>query len=108
MALTEKDKKLLINKPNRHFSRTEDGMGVRMMVCNATQAILDVYENKRDNIQGELVIVRDRKDENLAASARNSARNALLVFTYQPDSYFTSTCYEVTLSDALRKRALAD
>ncbi len=108
MALTEKDKKILNNKPNRYFSCTEDGMGVRMMVCNVTQAMLDVYESERDNVRGELVIVRDRKDESLAASARNSAHNALLVFTYQPDSYFTSTCYEVTLSDALRKRALAD
>ncbi|MEC9133171.1 MAG: hypothetical protein VX853_04355 [Pseudomonadota bacterium] len=37
MALTEKDKKLLINKPNRHFARTGDGMGVRMIVCSAVQ-----------------------------------------------------------------------
>lgn len=108
MPLTEKDKKLLINKPNRQFSRATEGMGVRMMVCNATQAILDVYEAERANLKGELVIVRSQKEEHLAAKARNSGNNALLVFVYQPDSYFTSTCYEVTLSDALRKRALAD
>ncbi|MFT5715930.1 MAG: hypothetical protein ACI9T7_000103 [Oleiphilaceae bacterium] len=102
--LLDKDHALLISKPN-HLLKNNDS---RVMIEDASDAILTFYENNMTKINGQVVIVRSKEDEALAASIRNSADKALFVFSdkYTVTSYFSGTCQRVPFTKALIARSL--
>jgi len=104
MHLTDKDLKALISKPNSAI----DGFAVaRARLENMPDSILDWYEENKNLITADVVIVRGKEDESMAALARNSGRNTLFVFSdkYYVTSYFSGTTDLIKFSKALLKRA---
>jgi hypothetical protein len=102
--LSDKDHELLISKPNQLLKNNDS----RVMIEDASDAILKFYEDNMAKIDGQVVIVRSKEDESLAASIRNSADKALFVFSdkYSVTSYFSGTCQRVPLTKALITRSL--
>lgn len=104
MNLTDKDLKVLINKPNN----TIDGLAIaRARLENMPEALLKWYEDNQSLINADVVVVRNKEDESKAAFARNSGKNILFVFgdNYYVPSYFSGTSKHITFSKALLKRA---
>lgn len=104
MNLTDKDLKVLINKPNN----TIDGLAIaRARLENMPETMLKWYENNQSLINADVVVVRSKEDESKAACARNSGKNILFVFgdNYYVPSYFSDTSELITFSKALLKRA---
>lgn len=102
--LNDKDKKVLINKPNQLLS----DFYARVMVSEVSESILSFYEANKDKINGEVVIVRSKLDESNAANARNTFDKVLFVFSdeYWLTSYFSGVCQNIPLSKALIRRSL--
>lgn len=107
MSFTEKDIKNLIKKPNSFLAQFHCA---RVMLEEAPNTILSFYENNRDKIDGDLIIVRTKEDESKAAHARNTSDKVFFVFSdkYYVSSYFSSVCARFTLSNALINRATKD
>jgi len=101
--LTLKDKASLISKPNSLLSNSHD----RVMITNTPESILSFYEVNANKIGGKVIVVRTKKDEPAAAAARNSGEKTLFVFgeKYFVTSYFSGTCQNIPLSNALTTRA---
>jgi len=104
MNFTDKDVTTLLNKPNSLLADYH----ARVMLEEMPDSILDFYENNQGNINGKVVIVRDKSDESKAAHARNTAEKVLFVFSdkYWMNSYFSGVCQKVKLSKALINRAI--
>lgn len=104
MAIQEKDQRVLINKANRLLA----GSTARIYIDAVPESVVDFYEQNQDLINADVVIVRSKLDESAAASARNSGRKVLLVFSHKciVDSYFSGTCFKLILSNALMKRCV--
>lgn len=102
MGIHEKDQRSLINKANKLLT----GSTARIYIDSASESVVDFYENNRDLIHADVVVVRNKSDESAAASARNSGRKVLLVFADNciVDRYFSGTCFKLILPAALIKR----
>jgi hypothetical protein len=102
--LLEKDKATLIKKPNSLLNAT----CTRVMIEDATDSIINFYENNAQDIEGQVIIVRTNQDAALAAAVRNSGNKVLFVFSdkFSVTSYFSGTCQRVPLTKALITRSL--
>jgi hypothetical protein len=78
----------------------------RVYIDEASDSLIYFYEQHRNDIKGELVIVRSEEDVAHAAYIRNHSDKALFVFSerYWITSYFSGTCQKVKLSKALIHR----
>lgn len=102
--LNAKDELLLIKKVNGFLADYH----ARVMITSAPEGVCSFYENNKDKINGEVVIVRSKDDEAIAAAARNRCEKVLFVFgdQYWVTSYFSGVCHNIPLSNALYKRAI--
>jgi hypothetical protein len=97
-----KDVKKLIDTPNNLFNQDF----TRVAIYDMPESVMAFYEQHKSSVSGEVVVVRSRDDESIAAAKRNHGENILFVFssTYKPSSYFTSVCKEYVVPYALVKR----
>lgn len=102
--LTDKDKKMLINKANRMLTKLNHD---RVMITEAPESIISHFEDNRNSVGVNVVVVRSSDEQHIAARARNSGEKTLFIFgeKFPVTSYFSGTCHHMTLSDALYQRA---
>ncbi|WP_205967888.1 hypothetical protein [Paraglaciecola sp. 20A4] len=102
MAISEKDKTILLSKVNAFLSDYH----ARVMIEDAPEKLISFYENNAALIKGELVIVRTKADEGHAAHMRNTCDKCLFLFgeQYWAQSYFTGVCAGIRLPQALVNR----
>lgn len=105
--LTEKDKRDLINLPNKALQKFGSLMSTRCRIQDVPESIISFYEENREKINGDVVVVRNNDDEGYAAQIRNSGRSALFIFSeeHYVTSYFSGTTDLIKFSKALCKRA---
>ena len=103
--LTDKDKSLLIKKPNDVLAT----FAARAYIESMPESVLEFYESNVDLINGEVQIIRCDRDEGWAANRRNAADKILFVFGvdyWDSAKYFTSCSEKIDFPKALRVRAV--
>jgi hypothetical protein len=106
MAISEKDRALLLSKVNKLLADYH----ARIMIDEAPEALLSFYEDNQHLINGEVVIVRTKENEPDAAHKRNTCDKVLFVFSdsYWVTSYFSGVCNKVNLPQALINRTVKE
>lgn len=100
--ISKNDINKLIDKPNDLLSSSHD----RIALYEMPKPVLSFYENNKDKINGDVVIVLKDDDIPIAAQYRNSGKKVFFVFsdTLLISSYFTGVCHEVVFNRSLIKR----
>lgn len=104
--VTEKDAKKLISVVNTQLADYH----ARVAIYGMPITILKFFEANAEQVNGDVVIVRDTNDEGWAAMKRNECPKVLFVFSedYCVPSYFSGVCKKVVLPKALIKRVNAN
>ncbi|MGL5472654.1 MAG: hypothetical protein ACRDCT_31475 [Shewanella sp.] len=98
----EKDAKKLITVVNTLLADYH----ARVAIYEMPSSILMFFEENAEQVNGDVVIVRDKNDEGWAALKRNECPKVLFVFSedYCVPSYFSGVCKQIVLPKALIKR----
>lgn len=100
--VNEKDAKKLITVVNTLLADYH----ARVAIYEMPSSILMFFEANAEQVNGDVVIVRDSNDEGWAAKKRNECPKVLFVFSedYCVPSYFSGVCKQIVLPKALIKR----
>lgn len=112
MDLNDKDRNSLIGLVSKEIKKwgNPEVIGYsRFIIKEASSKLIEAYKACQNDIDAEIVVVREQADEGYAAKARNTngfKTHTLFIFSeaHFASSYFTGTCTTINVPAALQKR----